>query len=44
MVASGFRSSGHLSFIQQFSKNWHQLASTPTASDKKGGKFQYEIS
>ena len=42
MVASGFRSSGHLSFIHQFAKKWHRLAST--ASDKKDGKFQYDIS
>jgi hypothetical protein len=42
MAASGFRSSGHLSFIHQFSKKWHRLAST--ASVKKGGKFQYDIS
>ena len=33
MVASGFRSSGHLSFIHQFAKKWHRLAST--ASNKK---------
>ena len=42
MVPSGFMSSGHLSFISQFSKNWHWLAST--ASNRKGAKFQYDIS
>jgi len=42
MVPSGFMSSGHLSFINQFSKNCHWLAST--ASNRKGARFQYDIS
>ena len=42
MVHSGFRRFGHLSFINQFSKKWHRLAST--ASDRKGAKIQHDIS
>ena len=33
---------GYLSFINQFSKKWHRLAST--ASDRKGAKIQQEFS
>ena len=39
MVPSGFRRIAHLCFINQFSKKWHQLAST--ASDRKGAKIQF---
>ena len=42
MVHSGFRRFGHLSFINQFSKKWHRLAST--ASDRKSAKIQHDIS
>ena len=34
MLASGFRSSGNLSFIPQFSKEWHQLASTASVRNR----------
>ena len=37
MVGSGFRSSGHFSFIHQLSKKWHRLAST--ASDRKSANI-----
>ena len=40
--SSGFRRSWHLSFINQFSKKKHRLAST--ASNKKGAKIQPDIS
>ena len=42
MVPSGFRMSGDLYFINQFSKKLHWLAST--ASDIKSAKIQYEFS
>jgi hypothetical protein len=41
MVPSGFKRFGHLCFINQFSKNWHRLASI--ASYRKGAKIQYTI-
>ena len=41
MVASGFRSSGHLSFIHQFSKKWHWLAST--ASDRNSANISKKL-
>jgi hypothetical protein len=42
MVHRGFRRFGNLSFINQFSKTWHRLAST--TSDRKGAKIQHDIS
>ena len=42
MVPSGFKRFVHLSFINQFLKMWHWLAST--ASNKKGAKIQLDIS
>ena len=41
-MSSGFRRIAHLCFINQFSKKWHELAST--ASGRKGAKIQYDIS
>ena len=41
-MPSGFRRFGYLSFINQYSKEQHRLAST--ASDRKGAKLQDDIS
>ena len=41
MVYSGFRRCGHLSFIKQFWKKWHGLAST--ASDREGTRYQWKM-